>query len=309
MNYTLHQLKVYLSIAQLKSITKAAEALHLSQPAVSIQLKNFQDQFEIPLTEVVGRQLYITDFGEEIAQAAAKIISEVDEIDNKILSYQGKISGTLNVSVVSTGKYVMPFILSDFLKEHSGVELKMDVTNKTEVVQSLVENSVDFSLVSIQPDRMQLRSIPLMENKLYLVANSEAELDARRMYPADILSKVDLIFRETGSGTRETVERFLKQNNLSVPKKLELKTNEAVKQAVLAGLGYSIMPLIGIRNEIRKGDLKIIPIENFPLVSQWQLVWLKEKKHSPAARTYLEYLHSKKDAIVNSKFKWYNEFH
>ena len=309
MNYTLHQLKVFLSIAEFRSITKAAEALHLSQPAVSIQLKNFQDQFDIPLTEVIGRQLYITEFGEEIARAARKIISEVEEIDNKILSYQGRISGTLNVSVVSTGKYVMPFILADFLKEHSGVELVMDVTNKTEVVQSLVDNSVDFSLVSIQPERMQLRSISLMENKLYLVVNKETELSEKQVYPIDILKKVELIFRESGSGTRETVERFLKHNNLSISKKLELKTNEAVKQAVLAGLGCSIMPLIGIRNEIKKGELKIIPVEGFPLVSQWQLVWLKEKKHSPAARAYLEYLHAEKEEIVDSKFKWYNEFH
>ena len=308
MNYTLHQLKVFLSIAELKSITKAAEVLHLSQPAVSIQLKNFQDQFEVPLTEVVGRQLYVTDFGLEIADASKKILSEVDEINNKVLKYQGQISGTINASVVSTGKYVMPFMLADFLKEHTGVELKMDVTNKSEVVQSLVDNTVDFSLVSIQPERMQLRSIPLMENKLYLVGNHEAELDNQQTHSLEILKEIELIFREPGSGTRETIEKHLLKNNLSVAKKLVLKTNEAVKQAVIAGLGYSIMPLIGIRNEIKRGDLKIIPIEGFPLVSQWQLVWLKEKKHSPAVRAYLEYLHANKETVVNRKFKWYSKF-
>jgi len=202
----------------------------------------------------------------------------------------------------------MPFMLTDFLKKHSGVELKMDVTNKAEVVQSLVKNTVDFSLVSIQPDRMKLRSIPLMENKLYLVGNHEAELDPTQTYTLEVLKEIELIFRERGSGTRETIEKFLKQNNIGVAKKLELKTNEAVKQAVLAGLGYSIMPLIGIRNEIKRGDLKIIPIKGFPLVSQWQLVWLKEKKHSPAARAYLEYLHANKESIVNRKFEWYSQY-
>ena len=308
MNYTLHQLKVFLSVAESKSITKAAETLHLTQPAVSIQLKNFQDQFEIPLTEVVGRQLYVTEFGEEIAEASRKILSEVDEINHKILNYHGHISGTIRVSVVSTGKYIMPFILSDFLKEHPGIELKMDVTNKTEVVQSLVENTVDFSLVSIQPERMQLESISLMENKLFLVGNKNSGLNKTGEHPLKYLNDIELIFREKGSGTRETIERFMLSKNLKVNRKLELKTNEAVKQAVLAGLGYSIMPLIGIRNELEKGDLKIININGFPLVSQWQLVWLREKKHSPAVRAYLNYFKNNKQSILGKKFKWYSKF-
>src|SRR6056297_3295191 len=130
MNYTLHQLQVFLKVTEKGSITKAAEKLYLTQPAVSIQLKNFQDQFSIPLTEVVGRKLYVTDFGMEIAEAARKIIDEVDAINYKTLSYKGKLSGKLKISVASTGKYVMPYFLSEFMKEHTGVDLIMDVTNK-----------------------------------------------------------------------------------------------------------------------------------------------------------------------------------
>ncbi len=146
MNYTLNQLQVFLKIVQCKSVTRAAEELHLTQPAVSIQLKNFQDQFDIPLTEVVGRKIYITDFGMEIAQAAQRIINEVHAINYKTLAFKGQLSGKLKISVVSTGKYIMPFFLSSFMKEHPGLELEMDVTNKSSVIESLEKNEVDFVL-------------------------------------------------------------------------------------------------------------------------------------------------------------------
>ena len=151
MNYTLHQLQIFLKITQEKSITKAAEALYLTQPAVSIQLKKFQEQFSIPLTEVVGRQLYVTDFGYEIAEAAQKILNEVQAINYRTLSFQGQIAGRLKISVVSTGKYVLPYFLSDFMMVNKGVDLVMDVTNKSKVVKSLENNEVDFALVSVIP--------------------------------------------------------------------------------------------------------------------------------------------------------------
>lgn len=137
MNYTLNQLQIFLKIVETESVTKAAGQLYLSQPAVSMQLKKFQDQFDIPLTEVVGRKIYITDFGREIAAAAEQIILQVDAINHRTLAYKGQLAGRLKLSVVSTGKYVMPYFLSDFMQQHSGVELIMDVTNKSKVIESL----------------------------------------------------------------------------------------------------------------------------------------------------------------------------
>ena len=160
MHYTLHQLKVFLKIVETKSITQAANLLHLSQPAISIQLKNFQDQFEIPLTEVVGRQLYVTDFGKEISIIAQRIINEVQEIQNKTLAFKGELTGRLTLSVVSTGKYIIPFFLSDFLKSNPGVELSLDVTNKVKVLKSLEKNEVEIrynneKLKYIKPEALQ----------------------------------------------------------------------------------------------------------------------------------------------------------
>lgn len=308
MNYTLHQLQVFLKITQTQSITKAAEELHLTQPAVSIQLRNFQDQFDIPLTEVVGRRLYITDFGKEIAAAAEKIVEQVSAINYKTAAYKGQLTGKLKISVVSTGKYVMPYFLAGFIKEHPGIELKLDVTNKAMVINSLDENEIDFALVSILPEAMQVEAIPLMENKLYLVANKEFEVE-KTVYKKNIFEDIALIYREQGSGTRLTMERYLRDSGIPVRKKMELTSNEAVKQAVIAGLGYSVMPLIGIRNEIQDGDLKIVPVEDFPIVTTWNLISMKNKRFSPVAEAFLEYLNKEKENIIKNHFSWFKSIH
>lgn len=307
MNYTLHQLQVFLKIARLKSITKAAEELHLTQPAVSIQLKNFQDQFDIPLTEVVGRQLYVTDFGKEIAGAAEKILDEVNAIDLKTMAYKGQVTGRLKISVVSTGKYVMPYFIGGFLKKHPAIELVMDVTNKVKVIESLENNEVDFSLVSILPALQNIEYLDLLQNKLYLVANRD-ETYKSKPYEIGLLEKLPIIFREQGSGTRYAIERFILENNLSIQKNMELTSNEAVKQAVIAGLGASIMPLIGLKNELNSGDLQIIPIKKFPITSTWRIIWNKGKRFSPVADAFLNYLRLEKESIISDKFEWYEGY-
>jgi DNA-binding transcriptional LysR family regulator len=307
MNYTLHQLKVFLKVSKTRSITKAAEELNLSQPAVSIQLKNLQDQFEIPLTEVIGRQLYITDFGKEIAIAVEQIVNEVNKINYKSLAYKGIMSGVLKISVVSTGKYVMPFYLSDFMNANKGIELEMDVTNKTKVITALKNNEIDFALVSSIPDDINLEFESLMENKLFLVGGSQLQYsDAFAM--KSLLQDMPLIFREEGSATRLYMEEYIKNKGLVVKSKLQLTSNEAVKQAVISGLGVSIMPLIGLKNELERGDIKIIQFEDLPMISNWKLIWLKDKKMSPVAEAYLTYLQAEKLRINESVFSWINNY-
>lgn len=307
MNYTLHQLHIFLKVSQIQSITKAAEELYLTQPAVSIQLKNFQDQFPIPLTEVVGRKLYITDFGKQIAMAAEKILNEVSTIDNKTLAYQGKLSGRLKISIASTGKYVMPYFLNDFMNRNTGVELVMDVTNKTRVVESLELNEVDFALVSVLPKKLKVDQVELMPNKLFFVASSVLELK-RSLTKKKLFEEFPLIYREQGSATRNAMEKFIETNGFSVRKKMELTSNEAVKQAVVAGLGCSIMPLIGIKNELNNGDLQIIPVKGLPMITTWNLIWLKSKNLSPAALAYLDFINSEKKDIIVKKFTWVTNF-
>lgn len=307
MNYTLHQLQIFLKISELQSITRASEELHLTQPAVSIQLKNFQDQFPIPLTEVVGRRLFITDFGKEIAVAAERIINQVEQINYRTMAYQGKLSGRLKVSVVSTGKYVMPYFMSDFMTENSGVDLIMDVTNKSKVVRSLELNEVDFALVSVLPEKLNVDGVELMPNKLFYVSNYDRELP-KTLSKKYLFEKIPLIYREPGSATRNAMEGFIDRNNFSVNKKMELTSNEAVKQAVISGLGCSIMPLIGNKNALKSKELKIIQVKGLPITTTWNLIWLRSKKLSPVAVAFLDYLKERKGEIIQKKFSWIEDF-
>ncbi len=307
MNYTINQLRIFLKITQTQSVTKAAEELHLTQPAVSIQLKNFQDQFDIPLTEIIGRKIFITDFGKEIAVAAENILNQVYDINHKTLAHKGQLTGRLKISVVSTGKYVMPYFIADFLNQHEGIELIMDVTNKQKVVESLEKNEVDFSLVSVLPVHLQIEKMALMQNKLYVVSNTQKKYDKKR-YDQAIFESLPLIYREPGSGTRQTMEKFIQKHHLPVRKKMELTSNEAVKQSVIAGLGCSIMPLIGIKNELLNGELQIIPVKGFPITSVWNLIWLKGKNHSPVALRFLNYLKNEKENIIREKFDWFERY-
>ncbi len=307
MNYTLNQLQIFLKIVQTQSVTKASEELHLTQPAVSIQLRNFQDQFNIPLTEVIGRKIYITDFGKEIAKAAEVIIQQVHAINYKTMAYKGQLTGRLKISVVSTGKYVMPYFLSQFMQQHPGIELEMDVTNKQKVIESLENNEVDFALVSILPKNLSIEKLDLLQNKLFLVGNAQQNVESQENVK-DFFESLPLIFREKGSGTRQTMEKFINQNHISVLKKMELTSNEAVKQALLAGLGFSIMPLIGIRNELRNKELQIIPMKGLPIKTNWSLIWLREKKHSPVSEAFLEFLQKEKETIAHETFRWYEKY-
>jgi DNA-binding transcriptional LysR family regulator len=192
----------------------------------------------------------------------------------------------------------MPYFLSDFLKNNVNIDLTMDVTNKSKVIQSLLDNEIDFALVSILPDDIQVEKFNLIPNELYLVGNKEVgpEINIEEQ-----LASTPFIFREKGSGTRQVMEKFIAKNKIKIKKKLELTSNEAVKHAIISGLGYSIMPLIGIRNEIQNGLLKIIPIKGLPLKTTWQLIWLKEKRLTPIAESYLKYLELEKKNII-SKF-------
>ncbi|MCR9171602.1 MAG: LysR substrate-binding domain-containing protein [bacterium] len=306
MNYTLHQLRVFLKVAEFQSVTKAAEELYLTQPAVSIQLKKLQDQFDLPLTEIVGRQLYVTDFGREIAERSRRILEEADAIKYTADRYKGLISGKIKISVVSTGKYVMPYILKPFMDKFPGVDISLDVSNKTRVVQGMIKNESDFSLVSVVPDGIAMNSIELMENRLYLTGSKIFEGKFKK--PSD-LKDATLLFREEGSATRAAMENYLKQHDINPKKSMELVSNEAVKQAVNAGIGLSIVPLIGLRSSLINEDIRIFPMAGLPIVTKWNLVYSKGKKLTPAQQALVDFIQEEKKTIEEEKFGWVLDIH
>lgn len=297
MNFTLHQLQVFLKVVETSSITRSSEELFMTQPAVSIQLKKFQEQFDVPLTEVIGRQLHITEFGNEIALLAERALGELEAIHYKTQDYKGLLTGRLKIASASTGKYVIPYFLTEFLDRHNGIDLVLDVTNKAKVVEHLVSNTIDFALVSVLPNKLELEEELLIENKFYLLGNT-----------GDLSDNRPLIYREPGSATRQVMEEYFIKDDKNQRRKLELTTNEAVREAVLAGLGYSILPLIGIKNPLLRGDLQIIPSKGLPIKTQWRLIWLKNKSLSPVAKEYISFVKNEKERILRTYFQWYRDF-
>ena len=300
MNYTLNQLRIFVKVAELKSVTRAAEELHLTQPAVSSQLKNFQDQFSLPLFEVIKKRIHITGFGEEVFETGKKILADVGQMKYKMLSYTGLLSGKLTFATVSTGKYVLPYFLSDFFNSHTSIDLEIDVSNRQAVIQNLQKNEIDFALMSLPQEGISIHKIDLLENKLYFVGKNSI---IKNYKLADLLEFTPLICREPGSATRMQLDQFILENKLEVKKTIQLTSNEAVKQAVIAGMGISLMPLIGIRNEIELGLMNIIPVKGLPLVTMWSLVYLKDKQLSPAMNAFIDYLNDHKSNISNLHFQ------
>jgi len=304
MHYTLHQLKIFLKVSDLQSITKAAEELHLTQPAVSIQLKKLQDQFELPLTEVVGRQLYVTDFGNEIAKRSRRILEEADGIKYTMDQYKGLLTGSIKISVVSTGKYVIPYFLKDFMDTHPGIDISIDVSNKNKVVEGMTKNESDFSLVSVLPEDIKLKKVELMENRLFLIGSSEYDKVLKE--PKD-LEKVTLLFREDGSATRKAMENYLEEKGVKIKKSMTLVSNEAVKQAIYAGIGVSVVPLIGLRNALKNQMFKIYKFSGLPIVTQWNMVYLEGKNLTPAQSALVNYMEENNKQITQKHFAWANQ--
>jgi DNA-binding transcriptional LysR family regulator len=302
MNYTLNQLRIFLKVSQTLSISKAAEELHLSQPAVSIQLRNFQGQFEIPLLEVVRKKIFLTDFGKEIAVSAEQILAQIYAINYRMHTHKGALTGKLRIAVVSSGKYIAPYFVSGFIRRHEGVDLLMDVDNRTQVLRRLEKNEVDFAFVSALPENPEVHHLDLMENRLFLIGGAEANPELLQE------EQIPLIYREPGSATRFKMEQFMKKNRRSFRKKLELTSSEAVKQAIMAGLGCSLMPLVGIKNELLNQELNIIPFPGLPISTRWSVIWLREKKLSPLGTAFSQYLEKEKHQIIAERFSWMERY-
>lgn len=294
MNYTLRQLEVFCTLVKTGSFTKASEVLHLSQPAVSLQFKSFSEQFHFDLLQQQNKRFVLTEFGALVHAEASAILHRVQNLAAINESVRGELVGTLRFSIVSTGKYILPFLLREFLEAHPKVQLQMDVTNKEQVLQHLLDNTVDLSLMSLVPDRLALEVEPLMANTLVLVCSPSYAQKYQRLG----LSKLQYVFRESGSATRKAMEEFLKKERIEPQYKLELTSNEAVKQSLLAGLGASVLPLIGIRRELNAGALVEIPNKHLPIVTSWNLAWRSNQRLSPIAQAYVHFIREHKARLL-----------
>ncbi|HKK40027.1 MAG TPA: LysR substrate-binding domain-containing protein [Cryomorphaceae bacterium] len=310
MNFTLHQLKVFLQVVDRDSVTLAAADLHLTQPAVSSQLKLLQSQVGLPLTEVIGRKIHITDTGREFAELAKEILQKTEELDERMTSKKGKVSGKLRLSVVSTGKYFVPPILAEFKKAYPEVKISLDVSKREESEAALLDYEADFIIATSSASLDAYAKIDFLPNPLILAAPAnpvDFELPSGRATPKD-LKKLPFIFRERGSGTRKRMDRFLEQEGIEPENSMELVTNEAVKQLILAGFGVSFLSIYSMRLELQHNELQIIKHSKLPLKGQWSLVWLKGKKHTPATEAFLNFLVENSDEWIDRLFPWVKEY-
>jgi DNA-binding transcriptional LysR family regulator len=244
------------------------------------------------LVDLVQKRIYLTSFGLDFQDTARRILDEARGFEERTAEKKGLLSGTLRISAVSTGKYIAPYLLAEFLRLHPHLDLALDVTNRAKVLEDLAANRADLALISVLPEKTALESLPLMENELVCVAQRPlaAPLPADGVYPLGVLEDVPVLFREEGSATRTAMERLLSAHQIEPKKKLVLSTNEAVKQAVMAGLGVSIVPLIGMRSALREEKAVVVPIRGLPLRSTWHIVWPSGKVLSPAAHAFVQAL-------------------
>lgn len=290
MHLTLQQLRLFESVARLRNFTRAAEELFLTQPAVSIQIKRLEDSVGLPLFEQIGKRIYLTEAGQAMYQAVQDVLGRLETMKDEVLNLQGVIGGPLRISVVTTAKYFMPHLLGAFLQAYPRVEPHLSVTNREKVIQRLTENKDDMVIMGHIPDDMNAETHPFLENTLVVVASPQHPLARSKRIPLQRIAEERLLVRESGSGTRQAVERLFVKQQLEINPYMELGSSEAIKQGVMAGLGISVLSLYSLRLELAGHHVSILDVEGFPLRYHWHAVHLKGKKLSLAARTFLEFI-------------------
>ncbi|SDW32226.1 LysR family transcriptional regulator [Marinobacter mobilis] len=287
---TFRQLQVFLSVHELKSYSRAGERLGLTQPAVSSQIRQLEQALDMPLFEYVGRRLYCTAAGEALARSAGAIFGEVRRLQTNLAALQGKVAGELRLVAVNTAQYVVPYLLRAFLNLNPQVHVSVTVVNRATAIQRLNENRDDLVIMGMVPTERPLTSIPFLDNELVPVAPSGHPLLTReRPDPQEFLDS-QLLMREPGSGSRLALELHCQQQHLKVRPNMELGSNDAVKHAVMAGLGVAVLPKLSILPELSLGNLHIVDLPGFPLRRSWCVVYPQAKHPTPAMRAFLDYI-------------------
>ena len=287
---TLHQLKVFETVARNGSFTRAAEELFITQPTVSSQVKQLTKTIGLPLFEQIGKSLYLTDAGQELLSACQDIFERLDNFEMKVADLKGTKQGQLNLAVITTAKYFVPRLLGSFCEQYPGIDVALKVTNHKEIQQRMSDNKDDLYIVSNPDKDIDLKSQPFLNNPLVVVARKDHRLASKRNIDLKELNDQPFIMREQGSGTREAILKLFEENNISVKVKLELGSNEAIKQAIYGGLGISVLSEHCLISEGMSGELTILDFQHFPLKRRWFVTHLAGKKLSVIAETFFNYL-------------------
>ena len=300
MNVTFRQLSVFTSVARHLSFTQAAKELHLSQPAVSMQVKQMEEQVGLPLFEQLGKQIYLTEAGKEIqhySRRVGQLLSEAEEVINEL---KGARQGQLTISVASTANYFVPTLLGTFHERLPDITVSLDVTNKETLLEQLDENVVDLVVMGQPPKEMDLESGAFMVNPLVVIAPPDHPLAREQKIPMSRMEDEIFLTRERGSGTRGAIERFFDQHGVQLNTGMEIASNEAIKQSVQAGLGLGLLSRDTLDMELALKRLVILDVEDFPIIRHWYVMHRKGKRLSTAAQAFKQFLLVEANELLHS---------
>ena len=287
---TLHQLKIFYALSQHMSITRTAEALHLTPPAVSIQVKQLAESAGEALIDQVGKQIFLTDAGKAVAEASRDIFERIDALQDELAGIQSLEQGSLSVSIITTAKYFVPRLLGTFASQYPDIEVALFVGNRQSVLDRLNENKDDFYVLGRPPDNLKVEAIPFAPNPQVAIAPPDHPLAKTKNISAERISKEPFIIRESGSGVRMSTLQYFRERNLSINIRMELGSNEAVKQIVMGNLGISFLAESTLTKELELGELIKLDIEGLPIERHWFMVHQSKKLLSPLASAFKEYL-------------------
>ena len=287
---TLHQLRIFLAVARHNSFARAAEELHLSPPTLSLQVKQLADTVGQPLFEQLGKKIFLTAAGRTLADACADIEGRMERLSQDLAALQGVEKGSLKLAILTTVKYTVPKLLGGFCAAHPGIEVAMVVGNRENLLQRLAQNQDDLYIMGQPPDALDVVCEDFANNPLVLVAPPSHPLVGQTGILPKQLKDEPFILREPGSGTRLTAERFFAGHGISLKNRLEVGSNEAIKQTVAGGLGLAVLSATTVVSELALGELVLLDVVGFPLIRRWHVVYPRGKKLSAAAVAFKAWL-------------------
>lgn len=297
--YTLRQLDTFLEVARELSISHAAEKMHVTQPAVSMQMRQLEEAVGMPLYEQTGRKIRLTDAGQDFQQYAIGAIAQLKQLEDAMAERRGIKKGRVELAIVSTAKYFVPMLLVHFRKKFPDVEVVLQIHNRESIVNLLTRNELDLVIMGRTPDTIECAATAFATNPLGIISAPEHPLSRRRHAPLSILNEQEFVVRESGSGTRQSMERLFAEHGINPHIVMEMPSNETIKQAVMAGMGLSFLSLRTVRHELASGHLVLLDIEGLPIVRHWHVTHLASKRLSPAASVLKSFLIEEAGPLVN----------
>lgn len=299
-NATFRQLQVFESIARTGSFTAAANELHLTQPTISVQIKKLTDVVGMPLFEVMGKKVYITAIGKQLLETCHGIFDQLRNFEMALADVRGVKEGSLKLSGVTTVEYFAPRILGSFCQKYPGINVSLEVTNRSKVLERLKENLDDLYICGPVTEELDVEANLFLNNPLVILAPPNHPLVGRKNIPIEELENEQFLMRESGCGTYLALDKILGERGMFFRSSMELGSNEAIKQGVMSGLGISLLSLYALTHELQTGELALLDVEGFPFLDQWNIVYPKGKKLSIVAQAFYNYLLEEGRAITKS---------